>query len=146
MSGRCRRIGFLVVLVLCCFAPVAWGQGSDKAERVFFNAKVFTGVPDHPYAEAVAIRGDKIVAVGSLAEVLQAAGKSTERVDLDGKTLLPGLIDSHIHAIDGGLTLVSADVGDHLNSMDELVSVASDAKKSGKGMRGDVLRVGGMPL
>src|SRR6266852_1658593 len=146
MRGRYRRFGFLVTLVLCCLTSASWGQGSDKAERILFNAKVFTGVPDHPYAEAVAIRGDKVVAVGNLAEVLQAAGKSAERVDLDGKTLLPGLIDSHIHAIDGGLTLVSADVGDHLNSMDELVSVASDAKKSGKGTRGDVLRVGGMPL
>ena len=146
MRGRYRRFGFLVTLVLCCLTSASWGQGSDKAERILFNAKVFTGVPDHPYAEAVAIRGDKVVAVGNLAEVLQAAGKSAERVDLGGKTLLPGLIDSHIHAIDGGLTLVSADVGDHLNSMDELVSVASDAKKSGKGMRGDVLRVGGMPL
>src|SRR5713226_959993 len=146
MSGRCRRIGFLVVLVLCCFAPVAWGQGSDKAERVFFNAKVFTGVPDHPYAEAVAIRGDKVVAVGNLAEVLQAAGKSAERVDLGGKTMLPGLIDSHIHAIDGGLTLTSADVGDHLSSMDELAGMVAEAKKSGKGMRGEVLCVGGMPL
>jgi len=146
MRGRYRRFGFLVTLVLCCLTSASWGQGSDKAERILFNAKVFTGVPDHPYAEAVAIRGDKVVAVGNLAEVSQAAGKGAERVDLGGKMLLPGLIDSHIHAIDGGLTLVSADVGDHLNSMDELVSVASDAKKSGKGTRGDVLRVGGMPL
>jgi predicted amidohydrolase YtcJ len=132
--------------VLYCSASVSWGQGSDKTERILFNAKVFTGVPDHPYAEAVAIRGDKIVAVGNLVEVLQAAGKGAERVDLGGKTLLPGLIDSHIHAIEGGLTLTSADVGDHLNSMDELVKVAADGKKSGKGMRGDVLRVSGMPL
>lgn len=146
MRGRHRRVGFLVMLVLCCLTSASWGQGSDKAERILFNTKVFTGVPDRPYAEAVAIRGDKIVAVGNLAEVLQAAGKGAERVDLGGKTLLPGLIDSHIHAIDGGLTLTSADVGDHLNSMEELVNLAADGKKSGKAMRGDVLRVGGMPL
>ena len=146
MGRSCRRGGFLVAIVLYCSASVSGGQGSDKAERIFLNAKVFTGVPDHPYAEAVAIRGDKIVAVGNLAEVLQAAGKGAERVDLGGKTLLPGLIDSHIHAIEGGLTLTSADVGDHLNSMDELVKVAADGKKSGKGMRRDVLRISGMPL
>ena len=146
MGTSCRRGGFLVAIVLYCSASVSWGQGSDKAERILFNAKVFTGVSDHPYAEAVAIRGDKIVAVGNLVEVLQAAGKGAERVDLGGRTLLPGLIDSHNHAIDGGLTLTSADVGDHLNSLDELVKVAADGKKSGKGMRGDVLRVSGMPL
>jgi predicted amidohydrolase YtcJ len=146
MRGRYRRASLLAALALCCSASVSWGQGSDKAERILFNAKVFTAVPDQPYAEAVAIRGDKIVAVGNLADVSRAAGKGAERVDLGGRTLLPGLIDSHIHAIDGGLTLTSADAGDHLNSMDDLVSLAANAKKSGKGMRGDVLRVSGMPL
>jgi predicted amidohydrolase YtcJ len=146
MSLGHQRLSVLMTLVLCFLGPASWGQGTDKSERILFNAKVFTGIPDRPYAEAVAIRGDKIVAVGSLAEVSQTAGKSSERVDLGGKTLFPGLIDSHIHAIDGGLTLTSADVGDELHSVDELAAVVAEAKKSGKGMRGDVLRVSGMPL
>ncbi len=100
MHGKGRVAGFLVILILCCIASTSLGQGKDKAERALFHAKVFTGVPDHPYAEAIAIRGDKIVAVGSLAEVLQAAGKGTERVDLGGKTLFRGLIDSHAHPIE----------------------------------------------
>ena len=145
---RARDLGcsFLVMLALFCLASVSWGQGTDKSERVLFNAKVFTGVPAHPYADAVAIRGDKIVAVGSLAEVLAATNKSAERVDLRGKFLLPGLIDSHAHPIEGGLTLISADVDNEMPSMDALVSFAADAKKSGKGMRGDVLFISGMPL
>jgi predicted amidohydrolase YtcJ len=146
MHGRGRVVGFLAILFLSGIASTSWGQGKDKTERVLFNAKVFTGVPDHPYAEAVAIRGDKIVAVGSLAEVLQAAGKGTERVDLGGKTLLPGLIDSHAHPIDGGFSLISVDLGDELKSTDELVKVAAEAKKSGKGMRGDVIYISGMPI
>jgi predicted amidohydrolase YtcJ len=146
MRGRGRGCGFLVTLALFCFVSFSWGQGEDKAERVLFNAKVFTGVPDHPYAEAVAIRGDKIVAVGSLAEVLSAIGTNAEGIDLHGNFLLPGLIDSHVHPIDGGLSLTGADVGDQLGSMDELVSFAADARKSGKGMRGDVLYISGMPL
>ncbi|HTW58502.1 MAG TPA: amidohydrolase [Terriglobales bacterium] len=121
-------------------------QGRDQAERVFFNAKVFTGVPEHPYAEAVAIRGDKIVAVGNLSEVLHAASPAAEKIDLQGKSLLPGLIDSHVHPIMAGLTLVGADVGDHVHSIDELASFAADAKKSGKGMRGEILYISGMPL
>ncbi len=138
--------GFLITLAVFCFASVSWAQGTDKTERVLFNAKVFTGVPDHPYADAVAIRGDKIVAVGSLAEVVPAIDKNAARVDLQGKFLLPGLIDSHIHAIDGGVALVSADVGNEMPSMDALAAFAADAKKSGKGIRGDVLYIGGMPL
>ncbi len=144
---RERNLGraFLVTLAVCCFASVSWGQGADKTERVLFNAKVFTGVPDHPYAEAVAIRGDKIVAVGSLGEV-SAIDPSATRVDLQGKFLLPGFIDSHAHPIEGGLTLISADVANEMPSMDALVTFAADAKKSGKGMRGDVLTISGMPL
>src|SRR5208282_419185 len=146
MRVRVLGYAFLITLIVFCLASLSWGQGADKAERVLFNAKVFTGVPDHAYAEAVAIRGDKIVAVGSLAEVLPAIDKDATRVDLQGKFLLPGLIDSHVHPIDGGLTLMSADLGDQEPSMNELVSFAADAKKSGKGMRGDVLYVSGMPL
>jgi predicted amidohydrolase YtcJ len=145
MRGRGLGCSFLVVLAVFCFASVSWGQGTDKTERVLFNAKVFTGVPDHPYAEAVGIRGDKIVAVGSLAEVLLAIGRNAEGIDLHGNFLLPGLIDSHVHPIQGGLTLTGADVGDQELSLDELVSFAADAKKTGKGMRGDVLSISGLP-
>jgi predicted amidohydrolase YtcJ len=145
MRGRNLGRGFLITLALFCFASVSWGQGADKTARVLFNAKVFTGVPDHPYAEAVAIRGDRIIAVGSLAEV-SAIDPSATRVDLQGKFLLPGLIDSHAHPIEGGLTLISADVANEMPSMDALVNFAADAKKSGKGMRGDVLYITGMPL
>jgi predicted amidohydrolase YtcJ len=145
MRGRGLGFGFLMVLAVFCFASVSWGQGTDKTERVLFNAKVFTGVPDRPYAEAVAIRGDKIVAVGSLAEVLLASGRNAEGIDLHGNFLLPGLIDSHVHPILGGLTLTGADVGDQVLSLDELVSFAADAKKTGKGMRGDVLSISGLP-
>jgi predicted amidohydrolase YtcJ len=145
MRGRGLGCSFLVVLAVFCFASVSWGQGTDKTERVLFNAKVFTGVPDHPYAEAVGIRGDKIVAVGSLAEVLLAIGRNAEGIDLHGNFLLPGLIDSHVHPIQGGLTLTGADVGDQELSLDELVSFATDAKKTGKGTRGDVLSISGLP-
>ena len=145
MRGRDLGRGFLITLAVFCFASVSWGQGADKTERVLFNAKVFTGVPDHPYAEAVAIRGDRIMAVGSLAEV-SAIDPSATRVDLQGKFLLPGLIDSHAHPVEGGIALISADVANEMPSMDALVGFAADAKKSGKGMRGDVLRISGMPL
>jgi predicted amidohydrolase YtcJ len=145
MRGRDLGRGFLITLAVFCFASVSWGQGADQTARVLFNAQVFTGVPDHPYADAVAIRGDKIVAVGSLAEV-SAIDPSATRVDLQGKFLLPGLIDSHAHPVEGGIALISADVANEMPSMDALVGFAADAKKSGKGMRGDVLYISGMPL
>ena len=118
----------------------------EATERVFYNARIFTANPEHPYAEAVAIRGEKIVAVGSRADVVKAAGAKAEQVDLQGKWLLPGFIDSHTHSIYGGLTLISADVTDKVSTIAELAAFVAGAKKSGKGMRGDVLSVSGLPL
>ena len=122
-----------------------WAQGSSD-ERIFFHGKIFTGNAQSPYAEAVAIRGDKIVAVGSLPEVVKSASSNAERIDLEGKSLFPGFIDSHSHSIDGGLSLISADASEKVHSLNELAPFAQDAKKTGKGMRGDVLEILGLPL
>jgi len=111
-----------------------------------FHAKIFTGDPQNPYAEAVAIRGDKIVAVGNLREVTKAASAKAERIDLDGKSLFPGFIDSHSHSIDGGLSLISADASEKVHSLSELAPFVADARKTGSGMRGDVLEILGLPL
>src|ERR1700690_982930 len=120
-------------LVLAFVFWVSVATAADEAtERIFFNASVFTAEPEHPYAEAVAIRADKIIAVGSRAEVAKSVGATAESIDLHGKWLLPGFIDSHIHTIFGGLNLVAADVGDKVESIADLVAFVDAAKKSGK--------------
>jgi len=121
-----------------------WAE--DSGERIFFNAKIFTGDPQKPYAEAVAIRGDRILAVGNLPEVLTSTSANAERIDLQGKSLFPGFIDSHSHSIDGGLGLISADASEKVHALDELPPFVDDAKKTGRGMHGDVLEILGMPL
>src|SRR5215470_19300371 len=88
-------------------------------DQIFFNAKVFTADPSHPYAEAVAIRGDKIFAIGNLLEVTKAA-PAASRTDLEGKSLFPGFIDSHSHAIDGGFNLNDADATEKVDTLEEL--------------------------
>jgi predicted amidohydrolase YtcJ len=122
-----------------------WAQESSR-ERVFFHAKVFTGDPQNPYAEAVAIRGEKVLAVGNLTEVLKSASAKAERIDLGGKSLFPGFIDSHSHSIDGGLSLISADASEKVETLDQLAPFVDEAKKTGKGMRGDILEILGLPL
>ena len=133
------------LLWLWCFAN-AQSPSNNRGEQVFYNGKIFTAEREHPYADAIAIRGDKIVAVGSRPEVVKAAGANAELVDLHGKTLFPGFIDSHAHPIEGGLTLISADIGEDARTVDQLTAFAAEAKKSGKGMRGDILMVTGVPL
>ena len=139
------RPNWVFVLLMSIVLPAAVVAQSGT-ERVLFNGKIFTADPQHPYADAVAIRGDKIVAVGGLREVAKSVASSAERVDLKGGLLVPGLIDSHCHAVDGGLDLISASVGEDMSSVDALERFAAEAKKSGRGMRSDILVVGGLPL
>ena len=108
--GRFTGLASLAILGL-----VTLNSAQTEKGRVFFNGKVFTGEPEHPYAEAVAIRGDKIVAVGAQVEVMKAAGTDAEKIDLQGKTLLPGLIDSHMHVMDSCTVLTGADADDWIS-------------------------------
>jgi predicted amidohydrolase YtcJ len=145
-----RHYLVLVLLLVTTFSIVQtdsslWAQ-ETSGERIFFHAKVFTGDAENPYAEAVAIRGDKIIAVGSSPEVAKSSSENAERIDLEGKSLFPGFIDSHSHSIDGGLTLISADASEKVQSLNDLPSFVEDAKRTGRGMRGDVLEILGLPL
>lgn len=122
------------------------GAQESSGERIFFHAKVFTGDTQNPYAEAVAIRGDKIIGVGNLSEVAKSLSENAERIDLEGKSLFPGFIDSHSHSIDGGLGLISADASEKVQSLNDLPPFVEDAKKTGRGMRGDIIEILGLPL
>lgn len=122
-----------------------WAQG-EANERILFHAKVFTGDPQNLYAEAVAIKGDRIVAVGNFSDVAKQASPSAERVDLEGKSLLPGFIDSHSHSIDGGLSLIGADASEKVQTLEQLPPFVDEARRAGRGMRGDILEIQGLPL
>ncbi len=96
MRTLARIRTFLVPAVLC---PVlALAQAPD---RIFYNGKVLTVDEDFSIASAIAIRGERIVAVGESAEIRGLADGRTEQIDLGGKTVIPGLIDNHIHYLRG---------------------------------------------
>ena len=141
--GRYLLLLFATIVLLTS-SPL-WSQGAAH-ERILFHAKIFTADPQNPYAEAVSLRGDKIVAVGNLPEVAKSVSANAERIDLDGKSLFPGFIDSHSHSIDGGLGLIAADATDKVDTLDQLPPFADEAQKSGRGMRGDILEILGLPL
>jgi predicted amidohydrolase YtcJ len=75
------------------------------------NGRVWTGNPSQPEAEAIAIAGDRIVLVGSTAQVREGAG-GAEVVDLAGAFVTPGFIDTHVHFVDGGFRLASVQLRD----------------------------------
>jgi predicted amidohydrolase YtcJ len=77
---------------------------SGPADLIVFNGSVFTGA-GQPRAEALAVRGNQIVRVGSNADVRKLAGRTTQSIDAGGGSVIPGFTDSHIHFISGGLNL-----------------------------------------
>ncbi len=128
----------LLLVLLASRAPAA------DSSTVFYDALVFTGEPDHPYAEAVAVRGDRILAVGDLAAVEGAAGPDVRKVDLKGKLLMPGIIDSHVHPIYGGLTLIQANYPDTSDSVPALTQFVAEEVRKKDSRLGDVLVVNGL--
>lgn len=91
-----------LVLALAALLPLASHAGD--ADLVLRNGKILTMDPALPHASALAIRGARIVAVGGDAEMAGHVGPDTRELDLQGRTVIPGLIDTHIHAIRGGQT------------------------------------------
>src|SRR4051812_33098492 len=69
----------------------------STADMVLLNGKIITVDERFSIAQAVAIHGDRIVAVGSNAEISKLIGPSTRRIDLHGRAVVPGFIDNHIH-------------------------------------------------
>ncbi|MBK5256788.1 MAG: amidohydrolase [Vicinamibacteria bacterium] len=93
------------------FAALLLASGGPP-DTVLHNAHIFTAQPAALLAEAFAVTGDRIVAVGTSADVLKMAGPNTRVVDLDGAFVSPGFGDSHLHFMSGSLTLTEVTLDD----------------------------------
>ncbi len=98
-----------VALVLVHSPPTSRPGGATLVVR---NGRVWTGDRTHPRAEAVAIAGERIAAVGTNTEIAAWIGPETEVLDARGHSVLPGLIDAHVHFSSGGLQLTRVDLRD----------------------------------
>ena len=150
--GRARiaLVGACIVSSAALSAPgggtAGASAGGGRSATVFYDAQVFTAEPDHPYADAVAIRGDRIIAVGDLAAVERTAGPGARKVDLKGKFLMPGMIDGHSHPIAGGETLIQANYPDTKDSIPALTQFVAEHVKKKDSRLGDVLVVNGIDI
>jgi predicted amidohydrolase YtcJ len=97
LVSRARSAAAFILLL----AGVAAAH-AQPADTILLNGKIVRF--DAPPAEALAVRGETIAAVGASGDIRALAGPSTRVIDLGGRTVIPGLIDSHIHAIRAGLT------------------------------------------
>lgn len=94
------------VIALASLAPGsnAYARGAADADMILTNARIYTVEAKQPWAEAVAIKDGKIVAVGSAAAVGKYRGSATQVVDLGGKLVLPAFGDAHVHPLFGALS------------------------------------------
>ena len=114
--------------------PVPLPQFNERgADRVFLNGKIVTVDPAFRIAEAMAVKGERIVAVGSNEDVRRFSGPKTKEIDLKGKCVLPGLIDSHLHATDASTYEFDHDVPQMDTVADVLAYVKDRAEKLGEG-------------
>jgi predicted amidohydrolase YtcJ len=87
-------------------------QSKPTADLIITNARVWTVDKANPTAQAVAVLGDRIVAVGSNADVAVLRGPTTKVIDAGGKLLLPGFNDAHVHFVSGGRSLDAVQLND----------------------------------
>ncbi|HZH18285.1 MAG TPA: amidohydrolase [Archangium sp.] len=102
----------VLTLVGCATSPRTAPGSGELATLAILNARVWTGNPRQPWAEAVAIRGERLAAVGSTAEVRGLVSAGTRVIDAKGQFLVPGFNDAHVHFIDGGHRLASVQLRD----------------------------------
>ena len=124
------RILWLFILLLVASLNA---QTKSAADLIVTNAKVWTVAASQPRAQAVAVLGDRIVAVGSNAEIDTWRGPHTKVIDAGGKLLLPGFNDSHVHFVSGGLQLDSVQLNDVTSPQEFVRRIAEQAKKTPKG-------------
>jgi predicted amidohydrolase YtcJ len=92
------------------------------------NARIWTGDSRRPWADALAASGDRLIVVGSSAEVRKLATASTTVVDAHGMMLVPGFIDAHVHFLDGGFGLASVQLRDARSPREFVRRVAEYAR------------------
>lgn len=130
-----RTLMFLAA-TLVSSAPVA----AQTADLILTNGRVYTLDPARPWAEAVAIEGERIMAVGTSAEVASHRGPSTRVIDLKGRFALPGFNDAHVHIDATGSLLVGANLLDVHTAEPFTQRIAEAAARLPKGswiLRGD---------
>jgi predicted amidohydrolase YtcJ len=91
------RKAFLSFSIFCLSISIPTLAQQAKPDLILLNGKIFTSVAAHPYVEALAIRGDRIVATGDTATIRAMAGSATRQIDLHGGTVIPGINDAHHH-------------------------------------------------
>lgn len=136
-------------ILIPALVSMAWlvssGESIAAADLILHSGKVYTAEPGQALQQAVAIENGKVVAVGSDNQVLRLKAAHTRVLDLHGKVLMPGFIDSHSHTVKGGLQMLQANLDGEWVPVAELENRLQGWRANGKAQRGAYLSIGGLP-
>lgn len=118
-------------------------EAMAAADLLLFNGKVYTAEPGQPLAQAVAVENGKILKVGSNAEIKALANADTQLIDLAGKVLMPGMIDTHSHPVMGAMASLRANLYDEVLPLAELEQWIIEQDKAGTARMGDLIVISG---
>jgi hypothetical protein len=124
---------YLLVAVVLASSLGVFGQTQPAADLIIQNALIWTVDPAQPEAQAVAVLGERIVAVGSTRQLDIWRGPNTHVVDAGGKRLLPGFNDAHVHFVDGGSQLDDVELNDCSSAQEFARRIGARAAKTSKG-------------
>lgn len=124
---RANTCYFLILTLIICINFTAC-KTTESPTLAIVNARIWTGDEAQPWAEAIAINGEKIIHVGSSEEVRKMLTDSTKLIDAQGQMLVPGFNDSHVHFIDGGFGLSSVSLRDAKTKQEFIDRIAAFVK------------------
>ena len=135
VPSPCRvRASILVCISLLTIFIVGCSESQSlSASLVIKGARVWTGDPAQSWAEAVAVRGENIIAVGTTAEIDRLIRADTQVIEADGGMLVPGFIDAHVHFLDGGSTISSVQLRDAQSPQEFTQRIADFASSADQG-------------
>jgi predicted amidohydrolase YtcJ len=121
-------------ILLLCFATSTFLHAQRSADLILIHGRIWTENPKQPEAEAVAVQGHRIAAVGTSAEVLKFAGARTQVLELHGRRVVPGFNDAHVHLVDGGAALAGVQLRNAKSQAEFRQRIAAFARTQPKGV------------
>lgn len=120
-------------LLITAISKAQTSELNTLADQIYFNGKIYTMNDNRPTVEAVAVSGDSILSVGSKEDTMKLKGDKTKLFDLNGKTMIPGLIEGHAHLYHLGFNLLEVDLTGAKSYDEAIERVAEKAKNTPKG-------------
>jgi predicted amidohydrolase YtcJ len=111
---------YLYFVYILIFFLSSCQKDDINADYIFKNANIWTGNLDKPNANAMAIKGDTILAIGTFKDLQKFIGENTETINIQGNFITPGFIDSHVHLLMGGNSLLNVQLRD-ANTKEEFI-------------------------